>query len=105
MDAAEADDVGVGFLSFVCQTEGIADIVGEILNGADLVVVGQDDGVTFFFKAQYIFLQVEDWCVGHGESFPKRDLQGQINRRERRNRHLPWSARKSKSGFQIVLDG
>ena len=104
VDAAEADDVGVGFLSLVCQTEGIADVVGEILNGADLVVVGQDDGIAFFFEAQNIFFEVEGRCVGHGGSFPKRDLQGQINRRERRNRHLPWSARKSKSGFQIVLD-
>jgi hypothetical protein len=52
VDAAEGDDVGVGFFGFVGEAEGVADEIGDFLDVAGLVVVGEDDGVALFFEAQ-----------------------------------------------------
>ena len=50
MDAAETDHIGIGFLRLVGEAEGVADVIREVLNLADLVVVGEDDGVPCFAR-------------------------------------------------------
>ena len=50
MDAAEGDDIGLGFRGAVSQTERIAHMVSQLLDLGDLVVVREDDGVAFFFE-------------------------------------------------------
>ena len=50
MDAAEGDDIGLGFRGAVSQAERIAHMVSQLLDLGDLVVVREDDGVAFFFE-------------------------------------------------------
>ena len=45
MHPGEDDDIGAGLGCLLGKAEGIAHIIGHILNLRDLVVVGQDDGV------------------------------------------------------------
>ena len=52
MDAAEDDDVGGGFGGHLGETEGVADVIGDVLDFWDLVVVGEDDGVEFFLEGE-----------------------------------------------------
>ncbi len=49
--AAEQDDVGVGGCGLAGKTEGVADVVGDVLDLGDLVVVGEDHGVALARRA------------------------------------------------------
>ena len=64
VDAAETDDVGIGFPCLIRETEGVAHIIGDVLNGTHLIVVGENDGVLFFFEANDVFDEVQSG--GHG---------------------------------------
>jgi hypothetical protein len=66
MDAAEDDDLGGGFGGLLGKAEGIADIIGEVLDFRDLIIMGEEDGVELSF-------QVKD---GAGKSVPPRRGQG-----------------------------
>ena len=52
MHAAKDDHVRVGLLRVVAQPERIADVIGHVLDFADLIVVRQDDGVALALEAQ-----------------------------------------------------
>lgn len=69
MNSAEGDDFGIGFLSFISEAEGVADVIGNILDGADLVIMGKNDGVLLLFEAKNIFLEIKNGRVGHVGSF------------------------------------
>ena len=51
MDAAEGDHVAIRILRLVGQPQGIAHVVGHVLDVPGLVAVRQNDGVAFFFQA------------------------------------------------------
>ena len=61
MDAAEDDDVGVGGLGMIGEAERVAHVVGDVLDVAGLIVVGEDDGVPGFFQGEDFLLEVEGW--------------------------------------------
>ena len=64
VNSAEGDDVGIGFAGLVGEAQGVAHVVGDVLDGADLVVVGENDGVLFFLETKDVFDEVQ--CCGHG---------------------------------------
>ena len=45
MDAAECDDIGGGIFGQVGEAEGIADMIGHVLDIRGLVVMSEDHGV------------------------------------------------------------
>ena len=57
MDPAEKDDLGFRLLGRVGQPEGVAEIIGHPLDGLDLVIVGQDNGVALLLQGQDFLLQ------------------------------------------------
>ena len=59
VDAAEDDDIGVGGLGLIGEAERVADVVGDILDVAGLIVVGEDDGVAFFLEGEDFLLEIE----------------------------------------------
>ncbi len=58
MHAAENDHVRVGLLSVVTQSEGVAYVVGHVLNFTNLIVMRQDDSVAFLFETPDFFGQI-----------------------------------------------
>ena len=66
MYAAENDDVSLGCFGVVGKTEGVSYVVGHVLDVSGLVVVGEDDGVSRFFKGEDFLLEVEG--DGHVEA-------------------------------------
>jgi hypothetical protein len=50
VDAAEDDDIRRRLHRFLAQLQRIAHEVGDVLHLAALVVMGQDDGVSFLFQ-------------------------------------------------------
>ena len=52
VNAAKDDDVGRSFRRLLRKAEGIAHIVGDVLDFGDLVIVREDDGVELFFEGE-----------------------------------------------------
>jgi hypothetical protein len=52
MDAAEHDDIGMGGGGLLGEAEGIADVIGDVLDFGDLIVVGEDDGVELLLEGE-----------------------------------------------------
>lgn len=67
MDAAEADHIGFSVFGLVGETEGVTDIVRDVLDIAGLVVVGENDGVLLHFKLENRFFEIERGA-GHAEN-------------------------------------
>ncbi len=59
VDSTHDDDVIVELLGNLSQGQRIAHKVGHILDVTHSVVVGQDDGVFFFFESDYFLSQVD----------------------------------------------
>ena len=57
MDAAKNDDLGPGFGRLLGKAEGIAHVIGHVLDFRHLVIVGQDDGVQAVFELENIARQ------------------------------------------------
>ncbi len=55
MDAAKGDDVRVGFGCLEGEAEGVTHEIGEFLNFALLVIVGEDDSVPLVFEFEDFF--------------------------------------------------
>ena len=60
MHAAEDDAVGRRLLRLKRQTEAVADVIGDVLDLADLVVVRQDDRVALLREGADFGLQLGD---------------------------------------------
>ena len=67
MHTAEDDNIGIGFLGPVGEAQGIADVVRNVLNGTDLVIVGENDSVALFFEAKDVFFEIENGGNCHAE--------------------------------------
>ena len=48
------------FLGFVSETKRITDVVSDILNRADLIIMGENDSVFFLFETENVFFQIKD---------------------------------------------
>jgi len=46
---AKEDGVGLGFGGFVGEAKGVSHEIGHSLDGLNLVIVGEDEGVGLFF--------------------------------------------------------
>ncbi len=58
-DPAKGNDIGVGGGGLARQVERVADKIGNVLDLRVLVIVGQDDGVSFPSKPVDLGLQVQ----------------------------------------------
>ena len=68
MHAAEGNDIGIGFFRLIGESQRVTHVVSHVLNGFNLVIMSEDNGVTFFFKAQNIGDEVDAFeSGGHGE--------------------------------------
>ena len=56
MDTAKYDDLGVGLGGLVGKTEGVSHVIGDFLNGFDLVVVAKDYRVALLFEPKDFLL-------------------------------------------------
>src|ERR1051325_7643364 len=68
MDAAKNDHVRFCGRGLLRKTEGIADIIGNILNFRDLIIVGENDGTQLIlqgkdFPRQRIKLSLRHWLA------------------------------------------
>jgi hypothetical protein len=59
VDAAEKNDLGVGFRCLIAEPERIADEIGHFLKFSHLIVVGENDGVTFAFQFRDVRRQIQ----------------------------------------------
>ena len=66
MDAAEDNDVRIGFGRLLREPKGIPHVVGHVLNFWHLVIVRQDDGMALTFQAQDLLLKPSGWTGRHG---------------------------------------
>src|SRR5690606_32386736 len=96
------------------EAERIAHVVGDLLNGLDLVVVGEDDGVAFALEGEDFLLdgrerrrgvagrENERFVVeigGHGGCEKQRGAVADVNqRRERSNVSMSWKSWLLRSG-------
>lgn len=68
VDAAKCDDIGVGFFCLKGKPQRVANVVSDLLDFGDLVVVGEDDGVALFLKAQDFLTEVNGFGDGGGHA-------------------------------------
>ena len=66
MNAAEDDDFGPGFGGLLGKAEGIAHIIGHVLDFGHLIIMGEHDGVELPFQAENLA----------GKGVPPRRRQG-----------------------------
>ena len=57
--AGEDDDLGVGLRGFLAQAQAVPHVVGDVLDVALLVVVGQDDGLALVLEPLDLLKEVE----------------------------------------------
>jgi len=57
MHSTEHDDVGVGLDGLLRETEGIADVIRDVLDFGDLVIVRQNDRVELLFERVNLFAE------------------------------------------------
>ena len=55
MNTTEDDDFSAGFGGHLGEAEGIADVIRDVLDFADLVIVREDDCVEFLFEIEDVF--------------------------------------------------
>jgi hypothetical protein len=65
MDSAENNDIGPGLFGPVAQTQGVADVICQVLNFGNLVVMRQNDRVPLFLKPAHFFGQVVPLFESH----------------------------------------
>ena len=58
MDTAEDDHIGIGLSSTLAQSQGIANMVGEILDLFDLVVMREDNGIPLLLESKDLGYQI-----------------------------------------------
>ena len=84
VDAAEENDVGLGGLRLIGEAEGIADVIGDLLDGLDLVIVREDDGVALAFQGEDFLLDGSELrrggAGGEDERFVVEDGHGKIEK-------------------------
>ena len=56
MNTAENDNLRIGLGSLPSQAKGVSDIVRDLLDGIDLVIMAEKDGILFFLKSKNFFL-------------------------------------------------
>ena len=77
MDTAESDDFSIGFLRVIGETQRVSHKIGDILNHADLVVVGKDHRISLGLEAENLFPEIECWrSSGHFKRIADEDLEG-----------------------------
>jgi len=71
VDAAEENDLGVGFRCLIAEPERIADEICDFLKFPDLIVVCEDDGVTFALQFRDVRRQIQPivyTCANHSSN-------------------------------------
>ena len=77
MDPAESDDFSICFLSVVGEPQRVSHKIGDILNHADLVIVGKDHRISLRLETENLFPKVECWrSSGHSKRIADEGVQG-----------------------------
>lgn len=77
MDTAESDDFSIGFLRVIGETQRVSHKIGDILNHADLVVVGKDHRISLGLEAENLFPEIECWrSSGHSKRIADEGVEG-----------------------------
>ena len=61
MHSGEYDHVSTGLRSLLCETEAVANVVGNVLDVRFLVEVSQNDRILFFLQSFDLCKQVQGW--------------------------------------------
>jgi len=65
MNAAEDDDLGIGFRRLLGEAEGIAYKIRHILNLRHLIIVREDHGIELLLKAENFLRERRELVWGH----------------------------------------
>jgi hypothetical protein len=63
VNAAKDNGIAIRFFRVVSETEGVTHVIGDTLDGVNLVIMRKDDGIAFFFKRNDFFLYGREWCL------------------------------------------
>lgn len=77
MDTAESDDFSIGFLRVIGETQRVSYKISDVLDHADLVVVGKDHRISLGLETENLFPEIERWrSSGHPERIADEGVEG-----------------------------
>ena len=59
MDTTESDDFSIGFLRVIGETQRVSYKISDVLDHADLVVVGKDHRISLGLETENLFPEIE----------------------------------------------
>ena len=103
VNATEGNHVSIGFLRVIGETQRVSNKISDVLDHADLVVVGKDHRISLRLETKNLLPEVERWrSSGHPKRIAHTSPQGkeEIEPRFKRHRAPSVSCRQSSGLFE-----